>query len=163
MKNTKIRKDQLTQIFTILKSSPNTFFFGDFNFCASVGEDQEFDPRFKDTWTALKGSEFQPTVGTNYPRAEVKPARYDRIYQSTASWVPVDVQLVGTNKIRQTVMKSIYPSDHVGVLGVFEWKQNANVIAAAEAAAAAPPEAGTSSAAPSSAPTTATPPATPKN
>jgi len=164
VKNTKIRKDQLTQIFTILKSSPNTFFFGDFNFCASVGEDQEFDPRFKDTWPALKGSEFQPTVGTNYPRAEVKPARYDRIYQSTASWVPVDVQLVGTNKIRQTVMKSIYPSDHVGVLGVFEWKQNANVIAAAAAAAAAPtPETSTSAATPTAPAGTATPATPPKN
>jgi len=125
-KNSKIRKDQLGQIFTILKNTNNIFFFGDFNFCASIGEDPEFDPRFKDTWATLKGNEFQPTIGVNYPRAEVKPARVDRIYINSPSWVPVDIQLIGTNKIRQTVMKSIYPSDHLGVLGVFEHRPGAN-------------------------------------
>jgi len=129
-KNSKIRKDQLGQIFTILKNTNNIFFFGDFNFCASIGEDPEFDPRFKDTWPTLKGNEFQPTIGVNYPRAEVKPARVDRIYLNSPSWVPVDVQLIGTNKIRQTVMKSIYPSDHLGVLGIFEYRPSANASAA---------------------------------
>jgi len=121
-KSAKIRKDQLQQIFTILKQQQNVFLFGDFNFCTSVGEDQEVDPRYKDVWATLKGSEFQPTVGTNYPKAEVKPARFDRLYLNSSSWVPTDIQLIGGTKIRQTVMKSIYPSDHLGVLGTFEYK-----------------------------------------
>jgi len=122
-KNTKMRKDQLGQTFTILKNfQSNVFLFGDLNFCASIGEDQEVDPRFKDAWAVLKPNEFQPTVGTHYPRAEVKPARVDRIYSSSSSWVPTEIQLIGGNKIRQTVMKSIYPSDHLGVLATYEYR-----------------------------------------
>jgi len=119
-----------------LKNTNNIFFFGDFNFCASIGEDPEFDPRFKDIWPTLKGNEFQPTIGVNYPRAEVKPARVDRIYTNSPSWVPVDVQLIGTNKIRQTVMKSIYPSDHLGVLGTFEYRPGTNASASTSSSTA---------------------------
>jgi len=122
-----LRKQQLQAIFPLLKDSHTCFFMGDFNFCSSWKVEQEnLDPQYQDIWDVLHPSgPLGATIGPNYPSPKYPPARFDRLLLRSTSnaWKCKDVQLVGGQKIGTQDTTDVFPSDHLGLLGVFTFNE----------------------------------------
>lgn len=114
-----VRAEQLAIAFDYLRTRGDTVLVGDMNFDPSApAETRVLDAEFVDVWPALRPSEPGHTAdgirnpmraaSSDGPRGE----RIDRIFARTRRWVPIRVEMLGTETIddRQT-----YISDHFGL------------------------------------------------
>eukprot|EP01119_Soliformovum_irregulare_P019372 TRINITY_DN6115_c0_g1_i2.p1 TRINITY_DN6115_c0_g1~~TRINITY_DN6115_c0_g1_i2.p1 ORF type:complete len:203 (-),score=36.65 TRINITY_DN6115_c0_g1_i2:16-624(-) len=119
-----LRKKQLETIFAALHQDPtpdHCIITGDFNFCSTnQKEEANLDPIYKDAFTSASPDPlaFVPTSGVNYAKPRRRPSRYDRILIRSSKWIPSSSCIFGTDPIRP----GLFPSDHLAVECVFEWK-----------------------------------------
>jgi len=122
-----LRKEQLQKIFPLLKDVTTSLFMGDFNFCSSWKKEQEnLDPEYQDIWDVIYPSgPLGATIGPNYPSPKYPPARFDRILirSLNQSWKCQEVQLLGDKKVGIENNRDIFPSDHLGLLGIFAFRK----------------------------------------
>jgi len=118
------RRKQLQDIFPFIKQTPHSFFVGDFNFCSKWDKEQSnLDSSYSDVWDVLHPNEWKPTLGLNYPISKYEPARFDRMMMKSSKWKPVEIALFGDKKIGELDGQDQFPSDHLGLIGRFEWKE----------------------------------------
>jgi len=125
----KIRRVQLEKIFAWLDNSDNSVLMGDFNFCSSWEENSNIDNRYSDIWKVLRVNEPGYTEDTdiNLMRKQLKrpekKVRFDRIISrsSTPGWKPNRINRLGMKPISPEY-PNVFPSDHFGLLGIFEWR-----------------------------------------
>jgi tyrosyl-DNA phosphodiesterase 2 len=123
-----IRSVQLDEIFTLLEYSDNSVLMGDFNFCSSWEENSNIDNRYSDIWKVLRANEPGYTEDTeiNLMRQQMsreeKQVRFDRIIcrSSVPGWKPTKIHRLGMKPISPEY-PNIFPSDHFGLFGMFEW------------------------------------------
>lgn len=110
-----MRKSQLDCILSLLKTSNNTehsFLMGDFNFCSDSFEERlnfSQHPEFRDTWPCLHPHR----EGLTMPGM----SRIDRVLHQSHSFVPVAMQMIGTETIDESSTDK--PSDHYGLCAAF--------------------------------------------
>ncbi|KAI8838960.1 Endonuclease/exonuclease/phosphatase [Chytridium lagenaria] len=98
------------------------FICGDTN-CHGPDEQYPFEEiRFADVWRVLKGEENGPTFGLTFKKGVEPEARLDRIGWQGPTFRPVDVRRIGTECLNGTA--GLYPSDHVGLVAIFEHVMN---------------------------------------
>ncbi|KAJ3108630.1 hypothetical protein HDU97_000486 [Phlyctochytrium planicorne] len=74
---------------------------------------------FTDIWTQLKGpDDFGATFGLTFQKGVEPQSRIDRIGWHGSALKAVDVYRIGEKELEG--MPGIYPSDHLGLVGVFE-------------------------------------------
>ncbi len=124
----KIRSVQLNEIFSVLNTSENSIFMGDFNFCSSWEENSNIDNSYSDVWKVLRRKETGYTEHSdiNIMRKQLKreeeKVRFDRILSKSSrpGWKPTKIKRFGMKPI-SSKYPEVFPSDHFGLFSVFEW------------------------------------------
>jgi tyrosyl-DNA phosphodiesterase 2 len=122
------RAKQLARIFPHLASEPHVIVTGDFNFCSTSDENRQLDPTYQDVWPLLHQTEPGFTENTDvntmrwFQTGKHEQVRFDRILlrSQQPGWQARSIQLIGTEPI-STATPDIFPSDHFGLLGRFDW------------------------------------------
>ncbi len=120
------RMEQLAEISAKLGNTGDAIIAGDFNFGDEGPETMSLPKDYKDFWTTLRKGEAGFTWDNErsdmarlslerFPGEESR--RLDWILLRSDKWQPFKVQLVGDEPIKPGD-KSLFPSDHFGVLGV---------------------------------------------
>lgn len=124
--NTETRKEQLEVIFEYLSNFDQVIVAGDFNFCHTYVENDDFLPfAYSDNWSHLKPGEdgFTEDTSINEMRyrfkGKHKQVRFDRILSK--GLVPLDIKLLGTGPI-PGLDPPVFPSDHFGLIGKFRMR-----------------------------------------
>ena len=124
-----VRAKQLDAIFPLLRDSDDAVLLGDLNF--GDGEEPDtshLDKAFVDLWTTLRPGE--PGFTWNIEASDMarkgsfpgeKSRRIDRILLRSAVWRPKSVRIVGDQPVKPGD-KSLFPSDHFGLVGTVERK-----------------------------------------
>ncbi|KAJ3212229.1 hypothetical protein HDU67_003949 [Dinochytrium kinnereticum] len=97
------------------------FICGDTN-CHGEDEQNAFEEvRFADVWKVVKGDEPGPTFGLTF-KVKDPQSRIDRIGWQGPIFRPIEVRRIGMEEVPG--FEGLYPSDHVGLLSVFEMIQD---------------------------------------
>jgi tyrosyl-DNA phosphodiesterase 2 len=148
------RIKQMNEIKEYLNDYQNVVITGDFNFCSYRNYVVNSEPlnnndlvqilhEYKDVWAELRSGEMGYTFDTEtnlmLRYKQLEKMRYDRIiYKNMGSMlvVPTQIELVGTESINSALPqntsvfntpptgKIIFPSDHFGLLSVFNIDTN---------------------------------------
>jgi tyrosyl-DNA phosphodiesterase 2 len=122
-----VRAKQLDAIFPLLRDADDAVLLGDFNF----GDEEEpdtshLDKAYVDLWRALRPGE--PGFTWNIEASDMarkgsfpgeKSRRIDRILLRSSIWRPKSIRIVGDQPVKPDD-KSLFPSDHFGLVGTVE-------------------------------------------
>ncbi len=120
------RMEQLAEISAKLGNTGDALIAGDFNFGDEGPETMSLPKGYTDFWTTLRKGEAGFTWDNERSdMAKLSPERFpgeesrrlDWILLRSDKWQPSEVRLVGDTPIKPGD-KSLFPSDHFGVLGV---------------------------------------------
>ncbi len=125
----KVRAKQLKELFQQLQNFTEAVVLGDFNFGDGEKPDSDaLDSNYVDCWTTLKPKE--PGFTWNIEESDMakkgsfkgeKSRRIDRILLRSANYKPSSVAIVGDKPLKEGD-KSLFPSDHYGLVGTLEPK-----------------------------------------
>lgn len=126
-----MRAQQLDIYFQRLAGTGDAFFAGDFNFGdGEQPETKHLAPEFRDAWREVhpKLPGFTWDIeNSRMARAESFPEepsrRLDRVLYRSTQWQPISAELLGTEPVSPK-NKRLYPSDHFGLLVVFQFRDH---------------------------------------
>jgi endonuclease/exonuclease/phosphatase family metal-dependent hydrolase len=119
------RAKQLDLLWPLLRGADDGMLVGDFNFGDGEQPDSaHLDGAYVDFWKALRPSEkgFTWDIEASDMAAQgsfpgEKSRRMDRILVRSKVWKPAEIRIIGDRPLRERD-KSLFPSDHFGLIGV---------------------------------------------
>lgn len=132
------RHQQLNIIQNIFHLSPATYILmGDFNFSAHGGENTRHFrilSKWIDVWSNLKGLtnpgytfDIQTNSMTRTNSDAIEPSRIDRIILQSETYLPIEIEILGTKNIGKEGNVEIFPSDHYGLTAKFRMKTSSSL------------------------------------
>jgi endonuclease/exonuclease/phosphatase family metal-dependent hydrolase len=129
--NKEERLCQLNICRNAFNRSPATcILMGDFNFPAHGQENiDQFKalPEWIDVWLNLIGThnpgftfDTETNPMTKYNTEASARSRIDRIILQSQTWIPTEIEILGTRRVGKQEYLDIFPSDHFGLTAVFE-------------------------------------------
>jgi len=123
------RAKQLKALFQLLQNDTEAIFLGDFNFGDGEKPDTDaLDKNYVDLWTSLHPKE--PGFTWNIEESDMakagcfkgeKSRRIDRVLLRSENYKPSAIKIVGDKPLKEGD-KSLFASDHFGLVGVVERK-----------------------------------------
>lgn len=113
-----LRARQLREVFGAVERAGDAVVLGDFNMRAA--ENPRIAAPFTDVWPLLRPHEPGYTEDTSVnlmrldSRNKHRHVRFDRVLVKGSSWIPADIDLIGTQPISPSQPR-VFPSDHFGL------------------------------------------------
>lgn len=120
-----VRAKQMETFFKQLKEKPNAIFLGDFNFGDGEAEEKIIPTTYKDCWLTTNPKqpgftwdiELSPMAKQGSFTKETS-RRLDRVLLKSEIFKPVKSKIIGNASIKGS--KTLFPSDHFGLLSVIQ-------------------------------------------